>query len=90
MEANLKKFGFKPFLAKKRALTPWDFGENFKFAKTFGIRKRTREIMFGGVFRVLGSRFKENWFLAVFGQKAWTNPLGFLIKFQICSNFLYR
>ena len=47
-------------------------------------------MMFGVVLRVIGSNLEEKWFLAVFGQKAWTNPLGFLSKFQIFSNFLYR
>ena len=47
-------------------------------------------MMFGVVFRVIGSKVEEILFLAVFGQKAWTNPLGFWSKFQICYNFLYR
>ena len=37
-------------------------------------------MMFGVVLRVIGSNLEEKWFLAVFGQKAWTNPLGFLVK----------
>ena len=43
-------------------------------------------MMFGVVLRVIGSNFgrKVERFLAVFGQKAWTNPLGFWSKFQIC------
>ena len=41
-------------------------------------------MMFGVVFGVIGSKIKENLFLAVFGQKPWTNPLGFWSKFQIC------
>ena len=41
-------------------------------------------MMFGVVFRVIGSKLEEIWFLAVFGQKAWTNPSGFSSKFQIC------
>ena len=47
-------------------------------------------MMFGAVFRVIGRKMEENRFLAVFGQIAWTNPLGFWSKFQICLNFLYR
>ena len=47
-------------------------------------------MIFGVVFRVIGSKVEQSWFLAVFGQKAWTNPLGIWSKFQICSNFLYR
>ena len=27
-----KKICFQPFLAKNHGLTPWDFGQNFKFA----------------------------------------------------------
>ena len=27
-------------------------------------------MMFGVVFRVIGSKLEENWFLAVFGQKS--------------------
>ena len=41
-------------------------------------------MMFGVIFGVIGSNFEENRFLADFGQKAWTNPLGFWSKFQIC------
>ena len=41
--------------------------------------------MFGVIFRVIGSNLEENWFLADFGQKAWTKPLGTLVKI---SNFL--
>ena len=41
-------------------------------------------MMFGVIFRVIGSNFEENRFLADFGQKAWTNPLGFWSKLQIC------
>ena len=53
-------------------------------------------MMFGVVFGVIGSKKKSSWdfgqnfklkiglFLAVFGQKPWTNPLGFWSKFQIC------
>ena len=41
-------------------------------------------MMFGVIFRVIGSNLEENWFLAGFGQKARTNPLGLWSKFQIC------
>ena len=82
--SNLEENWFLAVFAKKRGLTPWDFGQNFKFAQTFCIGKRSREMMFGVVFRVIGSKVEEIWFLAVFGQKAWTNPLGFWSKFQIC------
>ena len=41
-------------------------------------------MMFGVVFRVIGSNVEEISVLVVFGKKAWTNPLGFLSKFQIC------
>ena len=51
IEANWRKIGFWAFLAKKHGLTPWDFGQNFKFAKTFCIGKRSREMMFGVFFR---------------------------------------
>ena len=34
-------------------------------------------MMFGVVFGVIGREVEENWVLAVFGQKAWTAPLGF-------------
>ena len=34
-------------------------------------------MMFGVIFRVIGSNIEENRFLADFGKKAWTNPLGF-------------
>ena len=71
-------------MAKKRELTPWDFGQNLKFAKTFYIGKVRQEMIFGVIFRVIGSNFEENRFLGDFGQKAWNNPLGFWSKFQIC------
>ena len=58
------------FLAKTHGLTPWDFGENFKFAKTFCIGKRSREMMYGMVFRVIESELEENWFLGIFLQKS--------------------
>ena len=47
-------------------------------------------MMFGMVLRVIRSTVEATWFLAIFDQKAWTNPLGFGSKFQICSHFLYR
>ena len=84
MEKIWKKVGFSRFLAKKHGLTPWDFGQNFKFAQTFCIGKRSREMMFG--FKSL----EKIWKKVGLAQKAWTNPLGFWSKFQICSNFLYR
>ena len=87
MEAIWKKIGFLPILAKKHGLTPWDFGQNFKFAKTFCIGKRRREMMFGDVFRVIGSNLEENWFLADFGQKAWTNPWDFGQNFNFAKTF---
>ena len=77
----------KLFLAvfgQKHGLTPWDLGQNFKFAKTFSIGKKEPRNDVWVVFRVIGSKVEEKLFLAVFGQKAWTNPLGFGSKFQIC------
>ena len=41
-------------------------------------------MMFGVVFRVIGSKVEEIWVIAVFRKKVWTNPLGFWSKFQIC------
>ena len=41
-------------------------------------------MMFGVVFRVIGSDLEENWVLTDFCQKAWTNLFGFKSKFQIC------
>ena len=58
------------FLAKKHGLTPWDFGENFKFAKTFCIGKRSREMMFGVVFRVIESKLEKNYFFRHFWPKS--------------------
>ena len=74
---------------KNRGLTPWDLGQNFKFAKTFCIVERSSEMMFGIVLRVIGSKVEAKWCLAVCGQKPWTNPLRFGSKFQICRSFLY-
>ena len=37
-------------------------------------------MIFGMVFRVIGSNLEENWFLVDFGQKTRTNPLGFCSK----------
>ena len=39
--------------------------------------------MFGVVLRVIGSKVEAKCFLAIFGQKPWTNPLGFWSKFQV-------
>ena len=44
-------------------------------------------MIFGVVFRVIGSNLEENLFLADFGQKAWTNPLGFWQNFKVVKNF---
>ena len=41
-------------------------------------------MMFGVVFRVIRSKVDAKWFFAVFGQKSWTNPLGFKSIFHIC------
>ena len=46
--------------------------------------------MFRVVLGVIGNSLEESCILAVFANKAWTNPLGFWSKFQICSNFLCR
>ena len=77
--------GLKPFLAKNHGLPPLDFGQNFKFAKTFCIGKISREMMFGVVLRVIGSKSDAKWFKTVFGQKPWTPPLWILVKI---SNWL--
>ena len=37
-------------------------------------------MMFGLVLRVIGSKVEEKLKSAVFGQKPWTNPLGFGYK----------
>ena len=34
-------------------------------------------MMFGVVFRVIGSNLEVNWFLTDFREKGWTNPFGF-------------
>ena len=41
-------------------------------------------MMFGVFFRVIGSNVEEISVLVIFCKKAWTNPLGFWSKFQIC------
>ena len=74
----LAVFGQKPWT------NPLGFWSKFKFAKTFCIGKRSREMMFGVVLRAIGSKVEGTCFLAVLGQKPWTNPLGFWSKFQIC------
>ena len=51
--SNFEEIGFQPILPKKRGLTPWDFRQNFKIAKTFYIGKGRREMMFGVIFRVI-------------------------------------
>ena len=63
------KVGSQPFLAKNHELTPWDLGQNFKLAKTFSLGKRSREIMFGVVFRVNVTKLEAKLVFAVFGQK---------------------
>ena len=47
--SNVEEISVLVIFGKKRRLTPWDFGQNFKFAKTFCIGKRSREMMFGVV-----------------------------------------
>ena len=49
------------------------------------------EMTFRVLLRVIGSKVKARFILAVFGQEPWTNPLGFGSKVQICKKtFLYR
>ena len=50
--SNLGENSFLADLAKNRVLTPWDFGQNCTFGKTFCIGKKVREMMFGVVFRM--------------------------------------
>ena len=65
-KSDWKQFGrklhFKPFLANKAWTNPWDFGQNFKFAQTSCIGKRSQEMMFGMVLRVIGNNLEESWF----------------------------
>ena len=70
----MKKIGFEPILAKKRGLTPWDFGQNFKFAKTFYIGKVRQEMMFGVIFRVIGSNLKKIGFEPILAKKRGLTP----------------
>ena len=78
--SNLEENLFLADFGQKAWTNPLGFWQNFKFAKTFCIGKRRREMMFGVVFRVIGSNLEENCFLADFCQKAWTNPFGILVK----------
>ena len=61
---------FSRFWPKNHELTPWEFGQNFKFAQTFCIGKKSREIMFGVVFQVIGSKVEESWFSSRFWPKS--------------------
>ena len=56
-------------------LNPWDFFQKFKFTKTCCRGKKSPEMMFGLVLRVIGSKVEAKLKIAVFGQKPWTNPL---------------
>ena len=87
MEANSKKIGFKPNLAQKRGLTPWDFGQNFKFAQTFFIGKKRLEMMFGVVFRVIGSKFDKIGFLPFLAKKHGLTPWDFGQNFKFAQTF---
>ena len=88
--SNLEESWFLTVFGQQGWTNPWDFGQNFKVAQTFCIGKTSREIMFGVVLKVIWSNLEESWFLTVFGQQGWTNPLGFWSKFKICLNCLYR
>ena len=50
---------FQSFLAKNHELPPWDLGQNFKLAKTFSIGKRSREMMFRVVLRMIRSKLES-------------------------------
>ena len=69
---------------QNHGLTSVDFRQNYKFAKSFCLSKRSRALIFWVVLRVIGSKVEAKCFLAVFGQKAWTNPSGFWSKFPTC------
>ena len=58
-----------PDFAKKRGLTPWDFGQNFKFAKTLCIGKRRREMMFGFIFQSDWKKFGRKFVFSRFCPK---------------------
>ena len=60
VEAKLKLAVF----GRNHGLTPWDLGENFKFAKTFCRGKRSPEMMFGVVLRVIGRKVEVSRFWA--------------------------
>ena len=44
-------------------------------------------MMFGVVFRVIGRNLEENWFLADFFKKSWTNPWDFGQNFKFAKTF---
>ena len=87
LEAIWKKIGFQPILAKKHGLTPWDFGQNFKFAKTFCIGKRRREMMFGVFSESLEAIWKKIGFQPILAKKHGLTPWDFGQNFKFAKTF---
>ena len=48
----LKKSVFSRFWAKRREVTPWDFGQNFRFAQTLCIDRARNDVW---------SNFQSDW-----------------------------
>ena len=91
VEAKKLVLQFQPFLAKNHGLTPLDFPQNFKFANTFSIGKRSREMMFAVVSRVIGSKVEERkvffWFQPFLAKNHGLTPLDFPQNFKSANTF---
>ena len=57
--AKWNERNFEPILAKNHGLTPWDLVQNFKFSRTLSRGKKSREMMFWVIFRVIGSKVER-------------------------------
>ena len=79
--------GLKPFLAKNHGLPPLDFCQNFKLAKTFCIRKGSREMMFGVVLRVIRSKSYQSCLKPFLGKNHGLPPLDFGQNFKLAITF---
>ena len=68
--SKVEESWFLAVFGQKHGLTPWEFGQNFKFAQTFCIGKKEPRNDVWSCFQVIGSKVEESWFLSRFWPKS--------------------